>query len=211
MMILRSSMIVFHFHSFMNRITTLFFTLPTMIPAIQKPTAWRCVSIPSNHRFGHVFVVLHTWRTVQLASLLVTSISMSSTMKSIYGHRFLARRSIDLRTGASSTSSAQLLSTSFSGTLQWQPSVTSLRPTLYSNGWTKCPTLWPSTLGNPAKCVTIVWPIQTTFATMITHVSFTAILLNALSSSCNSLRSGNICRMHQQRNSMMLRNISAQR
>jgi len=70
---------------------------------------------------------------------------------------------------------------------------------------------WASTLWNPAKCVTIVWLIQTTFTTMITHVSFTAILLTALTSSCNSLRSGNICRMLQQRNSMRLRNLSSQR
>jgi hypothetical protein len=44
-----------------------------------------------------------------------------------------------------------------------------------------------------------------------THGSFTAILLNTLSSSCNSLRSGKICCMLQQRNSMMLRNVSTQR
>jgi len=132
-------------------------------------------------------------------------------MKSIYGHRFLVRSSIDYRTGASSTTWAEELSTSFSGTLRWQPSATSLLRTLYSKGWTQCSTQWASSLRNPAKCVTIVWPIQTTFAMMITHVSFTAILLNALSSSCNSLRSGNICRMHWRRNSMMLRNVSTQR
>jgi len=60
------------------------------------------------------------------------------------------------------------------------------------------------------KCVTIVWMIQTTCVMKITHISFTPILLNALSSSCNSLCSGNICCMLQQRNSMMLRNISTQ-
>jgi len=59
--------------------------------------------------------------------------------------------------------------------------------------------------------VTIVWPIQPTFTMMITHVSSTPILFNALSSSCNSLRSGIICRMLQQRNSMMLRNVYTQR
>jgi hypothetical protein len=36
----------------------------------------------------------------------------------------------------------------------------------------KCPTQWAWTLGNLAKCVTIVWPNQTTFATMITHVFY---------------------------------------
>jgi len=66
-------------------------------------------------------------------------------------------------------------------------------------------------LGNPAKCVTIVWPIETTFVMMITHISSSAILLNALNSSFHSLRSGNICRMLQQRNSMMLRKVSTQR
>ena len=50
-MVLRSSMIVFYFHSFMNRIMTLFFTLPTMIPAIQKPTARMRVTIQSNLQF----------------------------------------------------------------------------------------------------------------------------------------------------------------
>jgi hypothetical protein len=95
MMVLRSSTIVLYFHSFMNLITTLFFPLPTTIPVIQKPT-WRIrVLIQSNLQIGHVFVVLHTWTTVLPASLLVTSISMSWTMKLIYGHRFLARRSID--------------------------------------------------------------------------------------------------------------------
>jgi len=54
--------------------------------------------------------------------------------------------------------------------------------------------------GNQAKYVAIDRPIQTTFATMITHVSFTAILFYTLSSSCNSLHSANICCMLQQRN-----------
>ena len=64
MMVLQSSITVFYFHSFMNRITTHFFTLPTMIPAIQKRTARMSVLIQSNLQFGHVFVVLHTWTTV---------------------------------------------------------------------------------------------------------------------------------------------------
>jgi len=132
-------------------------------------------------------------------------------MKLIYRHSFLARRSIDWRTGAPNTTWAVLLSTSFSGTLQWQLPVTSLCPTLYWNGWTKCPTRWASTYGNPAKCVTIVWSIQTTFMMMITHVSFTSIQLKAFNASRNSLRSGNICLMLEQRNSMMLRNISTER
>jgi len=97
------------------------------------------------------------------------------------------------------------------GTWWWQPSATSLCPTLHSKSWMTCPTSWASTLGNPAKFVTIVLPIQTTFATMITHISFTAILLNPLRSSCNRLRSGNICRMLQARNSMMLQNVSTER
>jgi len=61
------------------------------------------------------------------------------------------------------------------------------------------------------KVFIIVWPIQITIATMISHISLTAILSNALSFSCNSLRSGNVCLMLQQRNSMMLRNVSTQR
>jgi len=59
-----------------------------------------------------------------------------------------------------------------------------------------------------AKRVIIVGPIESTFATMITYVAFNAIMLNALSYSYNSLRSGNICCMLQHRNSMVLRNIS---
>jgi len=42
-------------------------------------------------------------------------------------------------------------------------------------------------------------------------ISFPTILLNPLSSSCNSLRSENICCMLQQRNSMMIRNITTQK
>jgi len=56
----------------------------------------------------------------------------------------------------------------------------------------KCPTWRAWTLGNRAKCVTSVWPIQTSFVTMITPVSFTSIQLNALTSSCNSLHSGHM-------------------
>jgi len=139
------------------------------------------------------------------------SVWISSTMKLSYHHHVVSRRSIDSRSRASITTRSEPLSTSLSGTLRWQPSATSLRPTLYSNGWMKCPMWWASTLGTLAKCVTIGWSIKTTFATRITHVSSTTILLNALSSSCNSLRSGNICRMLQQRDSMMVRNGSTQK
>jgi len=132
-------------------------------------------------------------------------------MKLIHSHHDLARRRINECTGASSTVWAELQSIGISGTLQWQPSATSLHSTLHSKGWMKCPTQWASTHGNPAKFATIFWPIQTTFAIMITYVSFTTILLNALSSICNSLHSGNICHMVLQRNSTMLRNISTQR
>jgi len=138
-------------------------------------------------------------------------ISITSTMKLISGHCCVARRSIDLRTGVFSTSWAELISACFPGTPRWQLSATSLRATPGSKGWMTCPTRWASNLGNPAKWVTIVWLIQTTFATMISHVSFTAILLNALSCWCISLHLGNICRMIQQRNSMMLRNVSTDR
>jgi hypothetical protein len=80
-------------------------------------------------------------------------------------------------------------------------------PIQYSKGWTKCPMQCVWTLRHPAKCVTTAWKIQATFATIIIHVSFSPILLNALSSSCNSLHEGNKCCMLQQRNSMMLRNV----
>jgi len=106
---------------------------------------------------------------------------------------------------------ARLKQSCYERTIQWQPSATSLCPTLDSKGWMKFSTCWALTLGNRAKCDTNVWPTQTTFPTIITHVSFTSILWNALSSSCNSLHSGNICCMLQQRNSMMLRNASTQR
>jgi hypothetical protein len=83
--------------------------------------------------------------------------------------------------------------------------------TPYSKGWTKCPTWWASTLGHPAQCDSIVWLIKTTLATIITHVSFTAIILNALCSLCNSLRLRKTWCMLQQRNWMMLKNLSTQR
>jgi len=132
-------------------------------------------------------------------------------IKWIYGHQFVSWRSSHLPTGVSSTTWAELVSTSLSGTLWWQPSATSLCPTLYSKGWRNCLTRWALTLGIRANCVTIIWPTQTTFATIILQVPFTAILLNALSSLCNSLRSDNICCMLQYRNSTMVGNVSTQR
>jgi len=99
---------------------------------------------------------------------------------------------------------------STSATLPWQPSATSLHPTLYSKSWSKCPMRWALTIENQANCVTIIQPIQTIFAAKIAHCFFSAILFIALSSSCNNLRSGNICHLLQYRNSMMLRNISTQ-
>ena len=64
MMVLWQRTIVFYFSSFMNLIATLSFTLPTMIPVIQKPTGRMRVSIQSNLQFGHVWMELHTWTTV---------------------------------------------------------------------------------------------------------------------------------------------------
>jgi len=104
-----------------------------------------------------------------------------------------------------------MLSTSISGTLQWQPSATPLCPTLYSKGCMKCPSPKALPLANMAKWVRIVWLMQTLSTTMISHFSTTAILLNVLGSASNSLCSGNICHMLQQRNWMELRNMSAPR
>jgi len=59
-----TSTIVFYFHSFMNYITTLFFTVPIIITVIHMPTARILESIHSNRQFWQVFIVLHTWRTV---------------------------------------------------------------------------------------------------------------------------------------------------
>jgi len=95
MMVLGSSTRVFYFLSFMNSIPTLFFNVPTMIPAIQKLTTKTRLSIQSNLQFRLIFIVLHNWTSVCLAGLLVTSILISSALKLIYGHRFPARRSID--------------------------------------------------------------------------------------------------------------------
>jgi len=95
MKVLRSSTIIFSWFSFMYRIATIFCTLPMMIPAILKPTARIWVSIQSNVQFGYVFMVIHTWTTIQLGSLLVRSSSISSTMKLIYATRVLPSRSID--------------------------------------------------------------------------------------------------------------------
>jgi len=131
MMVLQASTIVLNCHAFMNHMATLLFTLPTMIPVIQKPTAIISVLIQRNLQFRHLFMELHTWTTVCPASLLVPAISISWRLKKIDCHRIVARRIIDQCTGASSTTSAELPSMSFSGILQCQPSATSLCPTLY--------------------------------------------------------------------------------
>jgi len=182
----------------------------TIIPVILMPTAKMCVQNHSILQFTKMFMVLHTWTTMELENPLVPSTLTSSTVELIYGYYFLGRRSSDLRTDASSTTWVELLSTRFTGTSQWQLSATSLLPTHCSKGWTKLPAQWASTHGNRAKWVTIVRPFQTTFVTMITHVSSAAIVFNLLSSSFNSLRSGNMCRMVQQWNSIILRNVSTQ-
>jgi len=156
MMVFNLNTIVFYFHLIINRIATLFFTLLTMIPAIQKPNARMHVLIQHDVQFGHVLMLLHTSRTVQQVSVLVMSISICSTMNMIYGHHCLVRRSIDQCTGSWSKSCAELLSMSFSVTLQWQPSAASLCPTVDSIGCTKCHMRLASTPGYPAKYVTIV-------------------------------------------------------
>jgi len=132
MLILRLSKIVCHIHSFLTHITTHFVTLPTMIWVIRKLTMRMCVSMVSNLQFVYILMVLHVLANVFLASLLATSHSISLKMKLIYGHCFLGRRCIDWCPGTLSTSSVQHLSTSSSGTLQWQSSATSLCPTHYS-------------------------------------------------------------------------------
>ena len=139
------------------------------------------------------------------------SIAISLTTNLIYGHDFLLRRSIEQPTGGSSTTWVDLLSTIISATLRWQQSATSFRPTLHSTGSTQYPMPWELTLGNSAKHRTIVWLNETIFSFIITYGLSMAILLNALSSSCNSLCSGNMWCMPQQMNSMMLMNISTQR
>jgi len=64
MMVLRFSMILFYFNSFINLIAILFFTLPTMFPAIEKPTAKMCVLIQSSILLGHEYIILDTSTTV---------------------------------------------------------------------------------------------------------------------------------------------------
>jgi hypothetical protein len=61
MMVLQLTMVLFYFHLFMNRIGTLLFTIPTLIPLISKPTARMRFSMQCNLQFGHIFMVLHTW------------------------------------------------------------------------------------------------------------------------------------------------------
>jgi len=63
MMVSLSSTILFYFHSFMNCIPTLFFTIATMIPAIQKLKARMRVLNQSNLLFGCIFMELNTWTT----------------------------------------------------------------------------------------------------------------------------------------------------
>jgi hypothetical protein len=63
-MVLRFSMILFYLHSFMNLIATLFFTLPKMFPAIEKPIAKMCVWIQSSLLLGHIYIVFDSWTTV---------------------------------------------------------------------------------------------------------------------------------------------------
>jgi len=101
-------------------------------------------------------------------------------MRYIYVHCVPTWKSIDWCTGVPGTIWVELLSTSFSETLWWKPSTTSLCARLYSKGWMKCPIQRALTNGIQAMCVTIVWPIQTTFPKIITHVSFTTILLNCI-------------------------------
>jgi len=211
MMVLRSSTIAFHFHLFMSPITTSFISIPKMCPALQKPKANMCKSIQSTLQFGFRLMVPYTWSTVKQASQFATSISIGALTKYIYGKQCLVRRSIGYHTGVSSTSWAELLTTCFSGTLWCQLSVISPCPTRYIGGWTKCPVHWSSSRGNQAECVIIVRPIHTSFAMMFTLVYSTTILLNALSSSCNNMGSGNICCILPQQNSIKLRNISTQR
>jgi len=75
----------------------------------------------------------------------------------------------------------------------------------------KCPMWWASTPGYPGLCTTISWQIQTIVAMMIILVLCNTILLNVLSSSCNSLHSGNICCMLQNKNEMIVRTVSTLR
>jgi len=84
-------------------------------------------------------------------------------------------------------------------------------PHVIQNGSMKHPTWWALTVVNLPNCLTMVWLNQPTIMQMIPNISVTTISLNAFSSSCNSHCSGNICLMHQQRNSIMLRNVSTQR
>jgi len=100
---MKSSMMIFYFYLFTNRIATLDFSLPTTIPAIQQPTETMKLSMPSNIQFGHICIVLHTTTTAKPESLSVTSITISSTLKLMNGHGYRASWSIDYRTGASST------------------------------------------------------------------------------------------------------------
>jgi len=60
-----------------------------MIPAVQMPTAEMRQSIQGNLQLGRVFIALHTWTTIWRASLVVTTSSISSTMRLIYTHHFL--------------------------------------------------------------------------------------------------------------------------
>jgi len=67
--------------------------------------------------------------------------------------QFSYQEKVDLRTGASSTTWGELLSTSCSGTLWCQLSATSLSAAQYSKVWTKCALRWAWTVGNSANCV----------------------------------------------------------
>jgi len=211
MVVLRSSTILFYIHVFTNHIPTICVTFTMIHPAIQKPTAKIHVSIESNLLSGYIFKILHTWTSVWTARLLDRWISICSTMKLLNCHRYFVSRCLKYCGGESSTTQPDVLSTSFSGTLRWQPSQISLRSTFYRNSCRKYPTPWASTMGHRAMCVTIIWRIQTTFRMMIKQVSLTANELNGICSLGDSLRSANIRCILQQRNSTILRNISTEK
>jgi hypothetical protein len=100
LMVLQPSTIGFYMDTFGYCIVTLFFTLPTKIWAIQQLTAGTFLSIQIRHHFGDILIVPHTWMPILLVRRIVTSISISSMMKQMYGDCTLVWRSIDQWTGA---------------------------------------------------------------------------------------------------------------
>jgi len=134
-----------------------------------------------------------------------------SMMELSDGHHALVWWNTDWRIAVASITWGELLLACISETLQWRLSATSLHSTICLKLRFKCPTGWELKLAIQAKSVMIVRPIWTTFVMNITDVWSTWTMLNEMGYSSNTLGSGDICHMVQQRNSVQEQNVATHR